>query len=236
MVYVRTRLFCCCLPVRFGVFVLSILGLAGGGIVSVYGWIQVAKLKQYPLAFSDEVALYIQAILFTVLTLVSLFGLIGASIKNIGMVSSFATFLAIHLCFSIGIGIYSLVVLFKQNTDDAIRECINGTVDQTTSLATATVQTCKDALNIVKGVTVAVYVITWLVQLYAYFIVDRYAKQLEDEFAAQDTERMVAQISRPIPAAVTTYATPRPNNGYSFNEPPHSYGGQYRAGGPSTAV
>jgi FtsH-binding integral membrane protein len=209
--------------------------LVGGGIVSVYGWIQVAKLKQYPLAFNDEVALYIQSILFTILTLVSLFGLIGASIKNIGMVSSFATFLAIHLCFSIGIGIYSLVVLFKQNTDDAIRECINNTVDQSTTLTAAT-QTCQDALSIIKGVTVAVYVVTWLVQLYAYFIVDRYAKQLEDEFAAKDTERMVAQISRPIPAAVTTYATPRPNNGYSFNDPPHSFGGQYRAGGPSTAV
>jgi hypothetical protein len=33
-----TRHFCCCLPVRLGVFVLSLLSLVGGGIYAAAVW------------------------------------------------------------------------------------------------------------------------------------------------------------------------------------------------------
>ena len=44
MPYVRSRKFCCCLPVRFGVFCESLLGIAIGGFIGVVGWIEVSKL------------------------------------------------------------------------------------------------------------------------------------------------------------------------------------------------
>lgn len=47
MVYVRSRKFCCCLPVRFGVFVIAILGIIGGGLVSVGGWLQIKRLREF---------------------------------------------------------------------------------------------------------------------------------------------------------------------------------------------
>lgn len=60
MTYVRSRKFCCCLPVRFGVFVsrfyslhdigsivvlqvIAILGMAGGGVITVAGIMQATK-------------------------------------------------------------------------------------------------------------------------------------------------------------------------------------------------
>jgi|ERR1700728_3859252 hypothetical protein len=46
MVYVRTRTFCCCLPVRFGVFILTTFGVLVGGLLSVGGWLQVANLGE----------------------------------------------------------------------------------------------------------------------------------------------------------------------------------------------
>lgn len=62
--YVRTRSFCCCLPVRFGVFVraiakvtkkkevdialikqvLSLLGMVGGAFIAAIGWFQITQL------------------------------------------------------------------------------------------------------------------------------------------------------------------------------------------------
>jgi hypothetical protein len=48
MVYVRSRKFCCCLPVRFGVFVIAILGIIGGGLVSLAGWLQIKQLSAFP--------------------------------------------------------------------------------------------------------------------------------------------------------------------------------------------
>ena len=42
MGYVPSRTFCCCIPVRFGVFIMSMLGLAGGSIIAAVGWHAVA--------------------------------------------------------------------------------------------------------------------------------------------------------------------------------------------------
>ena len=47
MVYVRSRKFCCCLPVRFGVFCESILGIAVGGFFAVAAWLQINKFSEY---------------------------------------------------------------------------------------------------------------------------------------------------------------------------------------------
>ena len=46
MVYVRSRKFCCCLPVRFGVFCESILGIAVGGFFAVAGWIEIHAMRE----------------------------------------------------------------------------------------------------------------------------------------------------------------------------------------------
>lgn len=64
MAYVRSRKFCCCLPVRFGVFVsrfysvhgtnltdilqvIAILGMAGGGVITVAGIMQATKTSSF---------------------------------------------------------------------------------------------------------------------------------------------------------------------------------------------
>jgi hypothetical protein len=44
---VRSRTFCCCLPVRFGVFILTILGMAGGTLLAVVGWLQTIRMRAY---------------------------------------------------------------------------------------------------------------------------------------------------------------------------------------------
>ena len=41
MGYVRSRKFCCCLPVRFGVFCSAFIGLIAGGAFGGFGWYAV---------------------------------------------------------------------------------------------------------------------------------------------------------------------------------------------------
>ena len=46
MVYVRSRKFCCCLPVRFGVFCEALIGIAIGGLFAVGGWLQIHSMRE----------------------------------------------------------------------------------------------------------------------------------------------------------------------------------------------
>lgn len=74
------------------------------------------------------------------------------------MISSFANALAIHLGFNIAAGIFTLYSLFKKNSQDAVNQCMSASTD-------ATVQGCQSGIAIMKGLMVAIYVITWLIEL-----------------------------------------------------------------------
>ncbi|KAJ7853499.1 hypothetical protein B0H14DRAFT_2758151, partial [Mycena olivaceomarginata] len=175
MVYVRSHKFCCCLPVRFGVFVMSLAALLLGGLVAIAGWIQVKNLPQHPIAKDDEHALYIYAVMFSILALIGGFGFIGTLSKQRGLVSIFATMLAFHLGFSIATGIFAIYTLFKRNTDEALFNCINNSTDQTV------VDSCHEGLKILKIIVVVGYCVTWLIELWGVLIVNSYVKQLKEE-------------------------------------------------------
>ena len=51
--YVRSRKFCCCLPVRFGVFCESILGIAIGGFLSVAAFLELSQISK-PVPFPSS--------------------------------------------------------------------------------------------------------------------------------------------------------------------------------------
>lgn len=215
--YVRSRKFLCCLPVRLGVFILSLLAMVGGSFVAAIGWIQVSQMSSHPREKSDEIALYIQSAMFSILGLLAVLGFIGTLIKSRGMVSSFAIGLAIHLGFSVASGIFAMYALFSANSKEAIEKCVNGSEDE------AVITTCKGGLAIVKGVMVAVYIITWFVQLYFYFVVERYVDQLDDEKMAENTvvipRSMVQDIGGPQGTTYTGLAPP-----YPFTSPRAAYG------------
>jgi len=210
MVHVRSRKFCCCLPVRFGVFILSLFAMVGGSFVAAYGYIQISQLAKNPLSRDEQIALWIQSILFTFLGLLAIFGFVGCLIKNRRMVSHFAISLAIHLGLSIAAGIYSMVSIFRQDPQQGIDNCLNSGTEG------VTVDTCRTSLNIMKGVMVGIYVLTWLVQLYAYFVVERYVDQLDDERDANNAVVM-PQGAAQMATVTTTYGGFPPQ--YPFTAP-----------------
>ncbi|KAF6760372.1 hypothetical protein DFP72DRAFT_1003576 [Ephemerocybe angulata] len=190
MLTVESRKFCCCLPVRLGVFVLALLCMAGGSIVATVGWMSVSQLKQHPVEIMDEIALYIHASIFTLLGVLGIFGFVGSLVKSRVMVISFSVGIAIHLGLSIGSGIFTIYSVFKEAPQAAIDTCMDGKTDA------ETLQMCKTGMNIVKGVMVAIYVIAWLIELYAYFIVERYSTQLEEEEIARLTPILPQSVNQ----------------------------------------
>jgi len=225
--YIRTRTFCCCLPVRLGVFLLSLLALVGGAFLATIGWIQLSQLKQHPLGKIDQISLWIQSSLFSLLAVLALFGFFGAMVKSRAMVSGFAIAIAIHLGFSVAAGCFSIYAMFARDSQAALDSCLQ----KVTDVSDAT-QFCKSSLVLVKAVTVVIYVLTWLIQLYAYFVVRRYVDQLDEERLFENPivmpRTMIMEAGGP---QVTTYTGFAPT--YPFTDPRQAFGATGRGQGPN---
>jgi len=186
--------------------------------VAAMGWIQVSQFGKHPVEKSEEIAMWIHSSMFSLLGLLAVLGFVGCLIKSRGMVSSFAIALAIHLGFSVASGIFTLYTVFRQSPQESIDKCVNGSTDE------SVIESCKTGVNIMKGLLIAIYIITWLIQLYAYFVVERYVDQLDDEEMAKHTvvvpRTMVAEVSAP---QVTTY-NGFGSSAYSFSTPRNAHG------------
>jgi hypothetical protein len=218
---VRTRKFLCCLPARLGAFLLALVAMIGGSFVAGIGFLQLGGATQGPIEKSDAVALWIQTIMYTILGLVGAFGFIGTLIRNLRMVSLFAFILALHLGFSVASGIFSIYAMFTEDSSVAIVQCLGNAAGQGVNISE---MDCRNGITVMKGVMVAVYILTWLIQLYAYFIVERYSDQLEDEEMANTTRvvpRSLPEISAPLNqmSAYSGYTS-----GYPFMDSRQSYG------------
>jgi len=204
----RTRTFLCCLPVRIGVFLLSLLSMAVGSFLAAIGWIRISRLSQHPLTKSDRIALWIHSVMFSILGFLAVLGFIGCLAKSRRMVAGFAIALAIHLGFSVASGIFSIYLLFRQTPEEAIDACANGSTDP------AVVDSCKNGMGAIKGIIIAIYVVTWLMQLYAYFIVEWYVDQLDDEEMEKHAVISNNMGQPSINNYGPTYAFSTPGNGY----------------------
>jgi hypothetical protein len=178
---VRTRTFCCCLPVRFGVFVITILGMLGGTLLAVVGWLQTIKL-QGMLPKTNEVALYIHASLYTLLAILSLFGFVGAIIKNRTMISIFFMMFVGHLVFSIFSGSFALYNIFNVSAGDAIQKCLNTPNSEGQQ---ATEEDCNRGYTLLKALAVTIFIVVWLLQIWGCVITNNYISQLDDEEEAK---------------------------------------------------
>src|SRR5258705_8044421 len=212
--------------------------MAVGALVAAIGWIRISQLSklplsrswikaslfllgQHPLTRSGRIALWIHTIMFSILGFLAVLGFIGCLAKSRRMVSGFAIALAIHLGFSVASGIFSIYLFFKKPAEDAIEACTNGSTDP------SVIDSCKNGTGVMKGIMIAIYVLTWLLQLCesgnpflepslilfadAYFIVEWYVDQLDDE----ETERHAVVMRQPsINNYGPTYAFTSPGNAH----------------------
>jgi len=228
MVYIRSRTFCCCIPVRFGVFILSLLGVIGGAIICAAGWVQVYQLQFKVPDTADTIATWLHASIFTLLTLLSLFGFIGCLVKSRNSVNAYSWGLLSFIFMSILSGSFTLWTIFnKPYTQADYLKCLDGATDE------ATKGVCRNAGSVYKGVAVTIYIVVWLVLIYAYVVIDNYVDQLDEEEHAKETQDMMSSIGQPRvtvqPIAVPTYASFGPTaqrsaTGYTFAQQNQSFG------------
>jgi len=173
MSYVSSRTFCCCLPVRLGTFIVAILGLIFGLLISIGAGIQLQN-TWYP-DTTTTAAYAILIAIYGLYALMSILAIIGASAKKRGLIKAFFGYLTVHVILSIAIGAFCLYVYF-QTAPTRVANCINNG-----SGSWVTTQACQQGMQVAKGVIVTLFILLWLMEIWGCVIVNDYAKQLEEE-------------------------------------------------------
>jgi len=212
--------FCCCLPVRFGVFILSFLTLlSSAGTAFALWWILVNGSKNgLVLEGGVKTGLIVAGVVWTLFALFGLFGFIGAIIRNRALVKTYSFFLWIQLLVGLAIGITFIVAFFKQSfRSTLINACADRLAELQTSalpnLTTQTLQQRQDACgNVFNQGRIGFIVscsVSLLLNLYACIIVHRYSHQLTEEQQFKGNRHAMGQ----------TYAAKDAPQGYYAHTP-----------------
>ncbi|KIK63936.1 hypothetical protein GYMLUDRAFT_40146 [Collybiopsis luxurians FD-317 M1] len=199
----RARQFCCFLPSVFGVLVLSYVWIICGLIVAITGWLQVHKLKVYPVPSPYSIALYVHAVLFTILGLTGIYGVASASLKRRTHALGFLVILGIHLLLSFGGGSFFLAMVNHVRTEDEIAACLSR-VSNHDVMAT---QRCYTPIAMHRSTAIAIYVLTWIFELYTCIMAFSYLEDLKQCAADPDLEK---KPRRSGPVDPLSIGEPRP--------------------------
>jgi len=176
---------------------VSLITMLAGALIAAIAWMQVAQQHGKRVEVTDQVAAYVHASIFSMLGVLSVFGFVGSLTRVRGLVIAYAVGLALHLGLSIASGVFTMFTIFRPNPANSVEACIKES-NPTPELLEETKNICNTGMAIAKGVIVAIYVVSWLLQLYAYFIVDRYSDQLEEEEMAKLAAVIPQQPHQPM--------------------------------------
>jgi len=206
---VRSRKFCCCLPVRFGVICMALLGLVFGVALCAVGWYEVNELRlgQTQLDGGEKVGLWFVSISFTLLGLISLIGLIGSIFHLDGLVESYAWSITVNTLANMGIGIYFIWVLFHRSPT-SIDNCLNA-AQASSDDPSVNQWVCAKGFDVVRVIITVVFCIVWIFQIVGIFIVFDYCGQLREEQEAEwENQSIASKGSSNAPTVVVVPEVP----------------------------
>jgi len=236
-----TRTFCCCLPVRLGVFVLSALQTLSGGASAGLLWFEY--IKNPNLTTFDKWVFFGAAIYYSILTAAALFGFVGAISRKRGLVVLYSTFLYISLVLSLVAGGFLCYLVFNKDSSVLFSDCVtevNNADNNIPNVANINVsaaasQACHDVLAVSKWAYIVNLVITFLIQLYCAYIVSSYVRQLSDEQSFRAVNKVWTGPVAPTgyyphqPLDQTQQGLLQPTGGYPYSDPHNSFGPKLEA-------
>lgn len=135
-----------------------------------------------------KVSLAISITVYALLALLSVLGFIGALARRLHLIKIYFGMLLAHLIFSIAIGGFAIFRVFRDSSS-YFQDCLQS---QAASASGNQTKVCSDGVKIVKGVTITLFVVLWLFEIWGCVIVSNYSKQLAAEKSVQgvvkDTE------------------------------------------------
>jgi len=213
------RHFLCCLPLRLGAFLISLIQCVLAALIAAGLWYNLIK---YPDNYTGKLKWTIIAtgVYYSILALAALGGFIGTLTRSAGLLRQYGFWLGCALGVQIILDALLLWAYFSTSHDDFVSHCINGSTDQNV------IDVCNDATKIGKGWVIGAVVVGLLIQAWAAYIVGSYGHKLEHEHAWTSTVPLDTGYKYTVaPGRGSSEAlTGAPAYSYPYAEGGHSFG------------
>lgn len=176
------KTFCCCLPVRMGVIIMSFLGIIFGGVLSIVLWFEVSSTVD--MTSGDHAVFVIAGLVESFLFVASILGFVGAIVRKQVFVQIYAYFIYVHFLLNIGVAAYLLYLVTHFSSTAVVKACQEAIQNQQTK------DQCTGLLKVARGVYVVMATIVLLIELYAVLIVTRYVNQVKNEKQTARSSRL----------------------------------------------
>jgi len=180
---------------------LSYVWILSGIILAITGWSQVYQIRDLLLPTTFQIALCFYAVLFTWIAVLGIYGVTAASLKRPGLVQGYLLLLGLHLLLSFVGGTYYLVMSYRSLSDSALETCTFHQHHNPTVM-----QLCHSPFALSPGTGVVVYIASWMLELYACWMVFSYLQTLKEDEVTPDVERKLQRravtpesIGAPVP-------------------------------------
>lgn len=197
------RTFCCCIPVRLGVLVLSpVTAIAASLLAYTQLYLLLNYQSQYD-TFEKAIRGALAGITILI-ALASLFGLLGAIFARRTMVSFYSNMLWIGLIIFTVLGAIDIWQLFR-NKDQFATKCVNETQLKTEDLQSffgvsfqgTRDEACRKFADVSAIVVAILFGILVLVLMWLIGIVTKYKHQLQERDASRRNSAYDAGYSKP---------------------------------------
>jgi len=196
MGYVPSRKFCCCLPVRFGVFCMTILGLVFGSLLCAAGWFEIHKQATGGLDLDKReiISLWFVSVSYTFLAVISVLGFVGACGRIRGLIVFYAYTITISTIVNIAVGILFVWTLFHRDAG-TVQKCQDSIQDQ--GDANFKHWVCQKGFDAFRVLITIGFVIIWIFMIAGIFIVFDYVGQLSEEYFVRLEEEDKQRLNPP---------------------------------------
>ncbi|KJA14133.1 hypothetical protein HYPSUDRAFT_49424 [Hypholoma sublateritium FD-334 SS-4] len=140
--------FCCCLPVRLGVIVMSSLGCLVAGVLMVLLWFELATTLY--MTTQERIAFVLAAITATVLFAASILGLVGAIVRKQLFIQTYTYILYVNFALNLAIAAYFTYEVTRATSNAENLACLDAIQDPQTQ------GQCSGLLNFAKAVYLVV--------------------------------------------------------------------------------
>ncbi|CAK5281570.1 unnamed protein product [Mycena citricolor] len=165
--------FCCCLRVRLGVMVMTVLGMLFSGLFSVLLWFELSSSKG--LSSSERTILILAGLVETLLFVFSILGFVGAVVRKQLFVQIYAYFTYFHVLVNFGVAAFLLYTIVHGSHSDVVAAC------QTALLSSGTQAQCTGIFRVGIDIYAVVAGVVLSFELYGALIVTRYLNQIKRE-------------------------------------------------------